>query len=361
MKSSSRLALVCLVGAVWLVDVRGRGVVLAAPWTPQPCYFSSQQSHRPLAFAVAGGFGSSKKGKKTKSKTTNTVVAPPPQPLEMDTPEGRMGHIKARIQAADLSPMASLTMLEGGANQELALDVDPNAICVVDNLLGADVIESLRQEAESLLPTMVPSQSTRWDESTQSVVPYEKHQVLSMQIEGGAQGYAAPPRLVEYVVSLTTQLSAKLNALLPDIYHLSGGEQTNKLAVCLGDGSHYDKHIDNGGGEDRRKLTALLYLQPPDWQHTGDYPHESETDDARGGYFRAYDVPSQGQVTSMAPRGDRLLLFWSDSLVHDVSPSYAPNGEADRRWALTVWLVVQKDGVIRTTNAEVADRHFGTG
>ena len=207
-----------------------------------------------------------------------------------------------------------------------------------------------------------------------------------MQIEGGTEGYAASPRLVEYVVTLTQSISARLNPILAMSgsgcgcgYQISGKEQTNKLAVCLGDGSRYDKHIDNGGGGDMRKLTALLYLQPSDWHNDNDnddhndnhndddddgngnykYPNESETDDERGGYFRAYDVPTAGEVTSIAPRGDRLLLFWSDSLVHDVSPSYAPNGDDDRRWALTVWFVVDQADAIRTTSAEIEDRHFG--
>ena len=30
--------------------------------------------------------------------------------------------------------------------------------------------------------------------------------------------------------------------------------------VCTGDGARYDKHYDNGGAGDERKLTALLYL-----------------------------------------------------------------------------------------------------
>jgi Rps23 Pro-64 3,4-dihydroxylase Tpa1-like proline 4-hydroxylase len=155
-----------------------------------------------------------------------------------------------------------------------------------------------------------------------------------------------------------------LNQILPDDCHLTGDEQTNKLAVCLGDGSYYDKHIDNLGGTsdagDRRKLTALLYMQPPG-SHKGQpaYPNEKVEDDPRGGYFRAYDVPEMGDVTCIAPRGDRLVLFWSDSLVHDVSPSFAPNGDQDKRWALTVWFIADKDGKIRATDAQVEERHFG--
>lgn len=330
---------------------------------------------RPAPMAFAGGFGgggSTSKGKskgkgkgnkKTTKKTNNMNTGP-----NLFTPEGRMDHIKSRVAAADISGAAKLALKAGSG--QLVLDVDPNAIAVVDNFLGKELITAMRTEAESLLEagSLVPSQSTRWDEETQTVVPYEKKGVLSIQIEGGAEGYKQSPRLVEYIVTLTSHLSHKLNQLLPDAYHLAGDEQTNKLAVCLGDGSYYDKHIDNLGGTDdagdRRKLTALLYLQPPG-SHDGQplYPNESVEDDPRGGYFRAYDAPAEGDVTCIAPRGDRLIMFWSDSLVHDVSPSYTPSGDGtDRRWALTIWFTAdKKTGVILATDAAVEEKHFGSG
>ena len=325
----------------------------------------------PLAFAAStGGFGgggggpsAGKNKKKGKSKGTGGSGS---KQTNLFTPEGRIEYIRKRIEEADVSPVAKLALIKNAEGQ-LALDIDPNAIAVVDNLLGKELITAMRNEAESLLPHMVPSQSTRWDEATQKVVSYEKVGVLSTQIEGGEAGYKASPRLVEYIVTLTTHLSHKLNQVLPDAFHLSGQEQTNKLAVCLGDGSYYDKHIDNlGGGDaadegDRRKLTALLYIQPPG-SHDGqpEYPNEKVEDDPRGGYFRAYDVPEEGDVTCIAPRGDRLIMFWSDALVHDVSPSYAPNGDADRRWALTIWFIADKSGVIRATDAAIEERHFGS-
>ena len=314
------------------------------------------------AFA-AGGFGGGKK-KTVKSKKKNKSVKKQPT-INLFTPEGRLEHIRSRVDAADFSPLSKLILkrLDDG---QIALDIDPNSIVVIDNFLGNDLITSMRAEALSLMPKMVPSQSTRWDEETQSVIPYEKKGVLSMQIEGGTAGYAASPRLVEYIVSLTNNLSRKLNQVLPDAYHLATEEQTNKLAVCLGDGSYYDKHIDNLGGSsdagDQRKLTALIYLQPPN-SHDGQppYPDEKVEDDPRGGYFRAYDVPEVGDVTCIAPRGDRLVVFWSDSLVHDVSPSFAPS-EDDKRFALTTWLVAdKKTGEIKGTDLEVSARHFDSG
>eukprot|EP00977_Amphora_coffeiformis_P016575 scaffold5169_cov172-Amphora_coffeaeformis.AAC.6 len=321
------------------------------------------------AFAGFGVGGSSsseskKKGNKSKGKKKKPKAGSVNHP-NLFTPEGRMEHMQARIAAADVSSLAKLALMTGSDGQ-LVLDVDSNAIAVVDNFLGKELISVMRTEAESLLPNMIPSQSTRWDEETQTVVPYEKKGVLSTQIEGGTEGYQKSPCLVEYIVTLTTHLSHKLNQILPDAYHMTGDQQTNKLAVCLGDGSYYDKHIDNLGGTsdagDRRKLTALLYLQPPG-SHDGQppYPHESVEDDPRGGYFRAYDVPEEDAVTAIAPRGDRLILFWADTLVHDVSPSYAPNGDADRRWALTTWFIADKKGVIRATSAAIEEKHFGSG
>jgi Rps23 Pro-64 3,4-dihydroxylase Tpa1-like proline 4-hydroxylase len=190
------------------------------------------------------------------------------------------------------------------------------------------------------------------------VISYEKERVLSTQLEGGAEGYAATPRLVEYVVTLTQHLTEKINRIVPLEHQLSGKQQTNKLAVCLGSGSKYDKHIDNLGAGDRRKMTALLYLQPLG-SHADDA--DKEENDSRGGYFRAYDVPEEGRVKVFAPRGDRLLLFWSDSLVHDVSPSFVQDEEKDRRWALTVWFVVEEGGTIQATDSDIERRHFGTG
>jgi hypothetical protein len=298
--------------------------------------------------AAFTGFGSTKKsGIKSKKKKQPKSNKPHP-PLDLSSAQNRMEHIASCIQRADISPMGTL---KNGI-------IDPEAVCHVDNFLGSQMIEAMRAEAESLIPTMVPSQSTRWDEETQSVIVYEKEGVLSTQIEGGPEGYAASPLLVEYVVTLTQHLTKKLNGIVPPEYRLSGKQQTNKLAVCLGNGSKYDKHIDNMGGGDKRKMTALLYLQPPD-SHADD-ADEGENDE-RGGYFRAYDVPQEGSVKVFAPRSDRLLLFWSDSLVHDVSPSFVQDEKKDKRWALTVWFVVEEGGTIQATNAKIEKRHFGTG
>jgi hypothetical protein len=144
------------------------------------------------------------------------------------------------------------------------------------------------------------------------------------------------------------------------------------------------------GGTDQRKLTVLLYLQPPgSYNETSkslvydtNPPQKSpdtntEEIDPRGGYFRAYNVPknvleknkkwNKNDIIStdntettnnniipctwIGPVDGRLVMFWSDTLLHDVSESFIltnDNPIHDRRWALTTWLIsdTSKGGTI---------------
>jgi len=80
--------------------------------------------------------------------------------------------------------------------------------------------------------------------------------------------YSTAPRLVEYTVGLTESLAPVIAAAFPNTAPLNPRVQSNKLAVCLGDGSEYDQHVDNsvyfgqtsegssGGVQDLRKLTV---------------------------------------------------------------------------------------------------------
>jgi SM-20-related protein len=209
---------------------------------------------------------------------------------------------------------------------------------IVDDFLGSDISLLYRNEAEKMQSKMVPSQSTRWDEATNSVIAYDKHNVLSTQLLGGDMYYSAP-RLHEYIVSMVQNIVPLLSKIFPEA-RLSPTLASNKLAVCLGDGSYYDKHYDNSGSDDLRKLTVLYYLNPT-W-----------TPDL-GGYFRAFHPSPQdkegdqhtskfniqtSEYEDIAPIADRLLVFWSDQLEHSVLSSVAPKGPIDHRYAMTIWI-----------------------
>jgi len=236
------------------------------------------------------------------------------------------------------------------------------AVC--DGFLGAELVHAYRDEAAAMhrRHELTLSKSTRWDAATASVVTYDKHNVYATQLIGGEMYYNSP-RLHEYVVALIKALVPAVSDAFPEA-SLSATMASNKLAVCTGKGSSYDKHYDNSGYDDLRKLTVLLYMNPA-WQPD------------LGGCFRIYkrepkgggDVPppvvngvAGGRVGDdvcydVEPRADRLLVFWSDRLVHSVQPSQAPKGDVDHRWALTVWITATHPGAILHDNAEVL-QHF---
>mmetsp|Transcript_91625 Transcript_91625/g.147919 ORF Transcript_91625/g.147919 Transcript_91625/m.147919 type:complete len:296 (+) Transcript_91625:381-1268(+) len=217
---------------------------------------------------------------------------------------------------------------------------------IKDDFLGQEACEFMRAEAEAFYTAgaLKSGKSTRWNTKKEEVETYEKKNVLTMQIQGGSS-YAKSPRLVEYVVEITKGVSQAINTASTGPMLLTS-HQTNKLAVCLGDGSEYTKHYDNAGGTDRRKLTVLYYMNP-NWAVD------------QGGMFRAFaDSDSPECYVDIEPVADRILFFWSDVLVHGVGPSFAESTD-QHRYALTVWLVAAEGVEIQKDEAaEVA--HFAS-
>ena len=199
------------------------------------------------------------------------------------------------------------------------------------NFLDARSVQAMAEEARRLDGTLVPSQSTRYEAG--QTVAYDKEGVRSTQILGG-NDYDKAPRLTEYVVSLTAALSSVAGRVRP----LSPSRQTNKLAVCDAIGASYPKHIDNGGGDDPRLLTAILYL----------------SGDVDGGRFRSYKATEDVVTAEVAPAPGTFVCFWSDRLVHDVSEVTRLD---EARWALTVWLCTDDD-VVEATPDEVLAAHW---
>lgn len=201
---------------------------------------------------------------------------------------------------------------------EILTGLEQKGWVTIDNFLGEDVCCKYRNEAVGYFTRneMSISKSTRWDSDTNSVVSYDKHNVFATQLNGG-ESYYDGPRLHEYVVSLVKTMVPIISKRFPEAC-LHPTLASNKLAVCTGDGSYYDKHYDNSGGDDLRKLTVLYYLNPK-WRKD------------MGGCFRIYGseessdsdsaVATSEGIVDIDPRGDRLLVFWSDRLVHSVQPS----------------------------------------
>ena len=83
-------------------------------------------------------------------------------------------------------------------------------------------------------------------------------------------------------------------------------------------GAGYQRHIDRFRGDDRRALTVILYLNPPDWQ--------SED----GGQLLFW--PDDGQApVEIQPAGGSLVTFLSERFWHQVLPARR------QRLSLTGW------------------------
>ena len=320
--------------------------------------------------------------KKKKAKGAKRSKRPPARPI---TPAASPAPTEEQLRDAHMT-----TVREAVERHTPALldQLASRGYGVIDDFLPATTVGTMRNECESLRlgDRMVPSLSTRWDDASASVVSYEKQNVLSTNLVGG-ESYAASPRLVEYCVSLVSALPPLLNARFDDA-RLSSAVHTNKLAVCLGDGSSYAKHYDNSGGDDARKLTVLLYLQQTWREELGGsfrmFADAEEAAEADGesregvsvGHASALEQLSSGgdaaaaadgasgegedvrhACVDIAPLGGRLLAFWSDSMIHGVLPSHAAS-EAEHRWALTVWLHTDDPASI-SFDPDAEARHFG--
>ena len=269
--------------------------------------------------------GATKKKKKVKKQPPLPKLpqnAPPP-PRPAVTPEVHMAIVEAAVAARAPAIRDAL-----GAGSFFA----------AEDFLDPAAVAAMAGEARALDATLVPSQSTRWDGTR--TVAYDKAGVRSTQILGGST-YAMAPRLTEYVVALTKALAGAVNAG-PSLRKLSEQEQTNKLAVCDAVNAAYPKHIDNGGGDDPRLLTAILYLAGC----------------PAGGEFRAYAPTEDRVVESVTPAPGSFVCFWSDRLVHDVAEVSRCDGPNDARWALTVWLCAAEPGVVEDTPPAVLAAHW---
>jgi hypothetical protein len=211
-----------------------------------------------------------------------------------------------------------LQLVQAAARHHAAAVADGLAqrgFALVDNFLPAETVSILRSECVSLLHgnKMYASESTRWDEESAQVVTYKKVNVMSYNLVGGTE-YELAPRLTEYCVALVSSLPALINERFPDAA-LSARVHTNKLAVCLGEGSHYQKHYDNSGRDDR-KLTVIVYLQTPQYSLEDGGCFRMFVDGDGGPPAGAPDgTVSAGadadchRFVDIAPVGGRLLLF----------------------------------------------------
>ena len=207
----------------------------------------------------------------------------------------------------------------------------------LDGLLSEDAALHVRSEAATMHEDGTYTLSySRVAETGEKIF---RPNVYMRELDG--ESWRVAPTTVVLVSELMQALPSAINRgfdALSRHQHprISSSIFGHKLAVSVADGAFYPKHLDNVGSDgDLRKLTAVYYMNAG-WDA-----------DNQGGEIRMYDALAEQAFTSIAPVGgggvDRLILFWSDLMVHEVLPMRVAgvDGSEYHRHTFTVWLTTE--------------------
>ena len=198
-----------------------------------------------------------------------------------------------------------------------------------DGLLSIEDCLVLREECRALRASGLFSQS--YSEVAETGERIWRANVEAMELKNDT--WRSAPTLVAFLAEMMREVPPVMNDSFAAL-NLSSTTFGHKLAVSTGEGAFYPKHLDNslGAPHDLRKLTAILYLNP-------------EWDETNGGAIRLYDALTDPTHTDLAPAGNRLVLFWSDLIVHEVLPMQmlpaSAEEERGHRHTFTVWIATE--------------------
>lgn len=203
-----------------------------------------------------------------------------------------------------------------------------------DNLLGPELAAKMRSEVEQLrgLDLFDPARLVKDDREVMLKGIIEK--------DLGPSDWNDAPQNLLFVDSSVSGFPAALNQLIPGLA-LSPSRYMSKLSVYQsGKFAFQDSHFDNQcDASDLRKVTIVYFSNP------GYKP-------SNGGHWRLQSHLNQSEKSEddkvpphewiVEPKDDRILIFWSDLISHEVLPCY---GDSDLA-ALTVWLTTEDPGII---------------
>ena len=197
-------------------------------------------------------------------------------------------------------------------------------------------------------------------------IRYSKHNVFSCELDG--HEWEVAPHLLAWTRELMLTLPSALNEsdLGGGSLRISEQSYGTKLAVALGDGSAYPRHVDNacvvgdgaaapaGALADARALTVIYYLNPSHRTSDGGQLRLWATADDDG-----ETLDAGGKEVLVEPMADTLVAFFADSVVHDVLPNHTDAADASRhRYALTLWLVSEETAAGATRLCDTSSAGF---
>ena len=210
--------------------------------------------------------------------------------------------ISSRIQRAITPPLCTSLLQNGYA--------------IVDNIFGADLSHTLRDELVSIRNHMhVNNTHLVVDATTKQLVP--KSDIFEAELLAkDTQALAPLCAQLQHDSTLRVMLSVIASSLSPHLPLPNLTHQAIKLQYNRG--GCFPMHFDSDADIDGRFITCIWYLNP-NWS-PGD-----------GGELRLYPFPASSAIT-IAPLHDRMVLFQSRSMLHRVLPSLKD------RYCFTIWL-----------------------
>jgi len=202
-------------------------------------------------------------------------------------------------------------------SKEDFVELDEKGYIIKDHYLGENKLHQVWEEAKTLLangklsPAGMGTGGEHWQSAkARSDLVIWLNTVLESSWDN--QGIEAIRSLIKNLDEIRLQLNEDIN--------FNSDKFQSHLTCYPGEGARYMRHIDAYKGASTRRLTLLYYLNP-DWKK-GD-----------GGELRIYHPNNnQDELSSdIEPIGDRLVIFQSRVLEHEVLPTYI------HRYALTVW------------------------
>lgn len=201
-------------------------------------------------------------------------------------------------------------------SKQISSSLAAEDVAIIDGLLGVDDCIALRREAAKIHKKF--SREASGTEYDSPGVDRTRAELLS------PEDFQRAPRTVAMMLAMAGLSKDPLIAQERSA-KLSTDPSANMLS-CYVKGGAFPPHLDNHGGDDRR-LIGLIYYMNPDY--------EADT----GGRFVARSADSGDNF--IEPKGDRLIAFYCDKQEHWVE-EFTPK-DAYFRYALTVWLIDDGD------------------
>ncbi len=186
--------------------------------------------------------------------------------------------------------------------QWISHSIYENGFCILDDVLSLELQTRLLHELDSLKPNL-----------TQANIGQAAAKHLNSEVRKDKIHWLEPETTL-YQLAIHPFLDDLITAINRRCY--LGINETEFMVACYAPNDFYKKHRDAFVGNDARKLTLILYLNP-NWK----------TED--GGELILY--VSDSNAVTVAPKGGRLVVFES-YLEHEVLPTQ------NFRYSITGWL-----------------------